>query len=221
MNKSDYMAFETALVKHLTNISGEDYDAVYYYIGEYDFDPSDPQMVRYVAKMIAIYASIRRPDSYTSVHGMNNPDDLKRLAAMFLVGVGERADLADLTCGEIRSQKDYLYKVAPSDKRDASITKYSVKGGAPSNVTDLAKAREYREKKSMENNGITYIPNADKLLEIIKECLVDKPIDNIHTAKYTPKQKANWSVDWNSPGTWIILIIAIYSILSSFAEIIH
>ena len=216
MKREDYEVFKAKLIEHLTNISGEDYDTVYYYIDEYDFDPTNKQMVSYVADIIMTYSSLRRPDRYTVAYGLEDLDDPKCLASMFILDVGGGMDFADVTCGKKKSQTKVLYKDILRREQPPSLTKYSAENSVPKNVLDIAKERERREKKSIESSGITYIPNADKLLAIIKEYLTDKPIDGASATRYISKPRADWSMDWSDPLNWVMVILLIYSLLDAF-----
>lgn len=60
----DYRVIKEELLKFLQTARGEDYDAVYYYIGKYDFDQNNPEALNVVADLILEKATIGKAQPY-------------------------------------------------------------------------------------------------------------------------------------------------------------
>lgn len=68
----DFMrGIRNGLIDFLKGVSGEDYDAVYYYIGGYDFDPSDSVTVEIVADLVLEKATADKINPYRGVRPSN------------------------------------------------------------------------------------------------------------------------------------------------------
>ena len=62
----EYRGIRSDLIDFLKTASGEDYDAVYYYIGQYDFNQSDPLSIEVVADLILEKATAQKKNHYSN-----------------------------------------------------------------------------------------------------------------------------------------------------------
>lgn len=62
----EYRGIRSSLLDFLKTACGEDYDAVYYYIGKYDFNQSDPLSIEVVADLILEKATAGKKNPYSN-----------------------------------------------------------------------------------------------------------------------------------------------------------
>ena len=67
----EYRGIRNHLIDFLKTAHGEDYDVVYYYIGKYDFDQSDPLSVEVVADLVLEKATADKKNPYSNKKSTN------------------------------------------------------------------------------------------------------------------------------------------------------